>query len=263
MDDQSAALSSAFPPPPAFYKAYTTDATTALTNALSSGEPLPQDLAYLSPPPPPDAGAGADDPPATYRSLGHRWSTKDILPTLKALGIPELFSNASSDETGADPSYRVSELKQLTKSLLIKYLELVGVMGISPEQFPDRVEDIRIILINMHHLLNEYRPHQARESLIIMMEEQLERKNAQIEKTKRACEHMESVLSSLDTMISARAAKHGLEVKEPQSVEGNGMRNIDSFRSICQDSSGTESKLLKQSRKERDLLVWSALAPKM
>ncbi|KAK9432417.1 MED7 protein-domain-containing protein [Lipomyces doorenjongii] len=259
MDDQSAALSSAFPPPPAFYKAYTTEATTALANALASGEPLPQDLACLSPPSPPDAGAGPDDQPATYRSLGHRWSTRDILPTLTALGIPELLSNASSDETGADPSYRVSELKQLTKSLLIKYLELVGVMGISPEQFPDGVEDIRIILINMHHLLNEYRPHQARESLIIMMEEQLERKHAQIEKTKRACEHMESVLSSLDTMMSARAPNHRLEIKEAQSVEGDGMKNIDSLR---QESSGTESKLLKQS-KERDLLVWSALASNM
>ncbi|KAK9324350.1 MED7 protein-domain-containing protein [Lipomyces orientalis] len=254
MDDQSAALASAFPPPPGFYHAYTAEATRALGNAaLAQSEPLPPHLARLVPPPPPDAGTGPDDPPCTYRSLGHIWSTKDSLPTLSALGIPELFSNASSDEAGADPSYRVSELKQLTKSLLIKYLELVGVMGISPEQFPDRVEDIRIILINMHHLLNEYRPHQARESLIIMMEEQLERKQAQIETAKRACEHIESVLSS----ATAKSEMDSLEIKELYQVEYDGAKKIDSLLEKVQDSSGLDQ------AKERDLLIWSALAPKM
>ncbi|KAK9240677.1 MED7 protein-domain-containing protein [Lipomyces kononenkoae] len=251
MDDPSAALASAFPPPPSFYKAYTTDTTKALTNALVSGELLPHDLAGLLPPPPPDAGRGPDDPPATYRNLGHKWSTKDILPTLAELGIPELFSNASSDEAGADPSYRVSELKQLTKSLLIKYLELVGVMGISPEQFPERVEEIRIILINMHHLLNEYRPHQARESLIIMMEEQLERKTAQIAKAQNACENMQSVLFSLDAMTSANSIQHGLDIKVSQPVESEGTRNLDSIGRTSQQSS-----------KDRDLLVWDSLATK-
>ncbi|KAK9369984.1 MED7 protein-domain-containing protein [Lipomyces kononenkoae] len=257
MDDQSAALASAFPPPPSFYKAYTADATNALANALASSELPPNDLACLLPPSPPDAGSGPDDRPATYRSLGHKWSTKDILPTLKDLGIPELFSNASSDEAGSDPSYRVSELKQLTKSLIIKYLELVGVMGISPEQFPERVEEIRIILINMHHLLNEYRPHQARESLIIMMEEQLERKHAQISKAKHACEHMESVLASLDTITSADPTQNGSDIKESQSVEGERTRSIDSLRQNSHASS-----VLGKQAKDGDLLVWDALAPK-
>ncbi|KAK9246780.1 MED7 protein-domain-containing protein [Lipomyces tetrasporus] len=253
MDDQSAALASAFPPPPAFYHAYTSEATRALANARAQTEPLPPHLARLVPPPPPDAGTGPDDPPCTYRSLGHIWSTHDILPTLSALGIPELFSNASSDEAGADPSYRVSELKQLTKSLLIKYLELVGVMGISPEQFPDRVEDMRIILINMHHLLNEYRPHQARESLIIMMEEQLERKQAQIEQAKRACERIESVLSS----ATAKSEIDSLEIKESHPIEEDDTKKIDFLLQKFQDTSQLDQ------AKERDLLIWSALAPKM
>ncbi|KAK9456698.1 MED7 protein-domain-containing protein [Dipodascopsis uninucleata] len=199
-------LSSAFPLPPLFYQEYTTEAVQRLKDfeeSNDSSKAIPEDLAVLKPPLPPDAGAKAEDAAVTYRNLGHIWSTKDELPKLSAIGMRELFSQSQIDESENGMSNRVVELKKLTKSLLIKYLELLGVMGISPERFPEIVEEIRIILINMHHLLNEYHPHQARESLIIMMEEQLERKQVEIRESKAACERMESLLRSLDEYCSA------------------------------------------------------------
>ena len=42
-----------------------------------------------------------------------------------------------------------------------------------------------MLFINAHHLINQYRPHQARETLILMMEEQVERTRAQVDRVRR------------------------------------------------------------------------------
>lgn len=75
------------------------------------------------------------------------------------MNITQLYS--------AEPNQdRTVELRNLTKSALMNYLELVGIMGVDPAGWTEKVEDLRIIFINMHHLLNEYRPHQVTEPLL-------------------------------------------------------------------------------------------------
>jgi mediator of RNA polymerase II transcription subunit 7 len=61
------------------------------------------------------------------------------------------------------------------------------------------LEDLRNLFINAHHLLNLYRPHQARESLVLMMEEQLDRTREEIEKIDRTKELIENLLERLRT----------------------------------------------------------------
>lgn len=56
--------------------------------------------------------------------------------------------------------------------------------------------DIATLVANAHTLINEYRPHQARETLILMMEEQLERKKAEVEGVKRMKAKIEEALAS-------------------------------------------------------------------
>ena len=39
-----------------------------------------------------------------------------------------------------------------------------------------KIHDINLILININHLLNTYRPHQSRESLIMLLKNQIDYK---------------------------------------------------------------------------------------
>ena len=56
--------------------------------------------------------------------------------------------------------------------------DLLQVMVVTPENDdrPKKLEDVKLLFINMHHLINEYRPHQARETLNATLSKQKEDK---------------------------------------------------------------------------------------
>jgi mediator of RNA polymerase II transcription subunit 7 len=72
------------------------------------------------------------------------------------------------------------------------------VLATDPTNFQSKTDELRNLVMNAHQLINEYRPHQARESLIIMMEEQLEKKKAEIDSVKRMKEKVAGLLGNLD-----------------------------------------------------------------
>jgi len=73
---------------------------------------------------------------------------------LTEAGVTQLYSSEPNQD-------RTEELRNLVKSALLNYLELVGILGVDPAGWVEKIGDLRIIFINMHHLLNEYRPHQV------------------------------------------------------------------------------------------------------
>jgi len=88
-------------------------------------------------------------------------------------------------------------------------------MSINPEQYADKVQDLRTLFINFHHLLNEYRPHQARESLILMMQDQLDRSRAETEGIMKMKGEVEGILEGLAKIgLSDEVVQNGIGEKE-------------------------------------------------
>ncbi len=79
----------------------------------------------------------------------------------------------------------------------------------------EKIQDLRILFVNFHHLLNEYRPHQARESLIVMMQDQLEKIRAETKASRDITTKVKGVLGAL---AQAKLAEEEV-VKEKTEVE--------------------------------------------
>lgn len=172
-------ISSLYPPPPPYYRFFTEENVAAVqqwkesqedesTDAPATEVP-PGELRFLVPPPPP---AGPH-----YRNFGNIWSFEDKLPTLTEMGIRQLYPE---DDATILLQTKIGELHKLLDSLLLGFLELIAAVSIEPSKFYLKVEDLKILLININHILNLYRPHQLRESLIMLLRKQIEQKRAEI-----------------------------------------------------------------------------------
>jgi mediator of RNA polymerase II transcription subunit 7 len=83
-------------------------------------------------------------------------------------------------------------------SLLASFLSLVGILSANPELYQEKTQDIQTLMYNMHDLINQYRPHQARETLILLMEERVERMRREIRGIEDAKEKVRTVLQTLE-----------------------------------------------------------------
>lgn len=161
------------------------------------------------------------------------------LPSLQEQGIEQLYPEppAAGTEQNSQPSPPLNHayyLLKISKSLLLNFLEFTGILSVSPEQFESKVEDLRNLFINAHHLLNLYRPHQARESLIMMMEEQLNHSREEMRQMDKVKAEVESVLEQLQA--------EGSRV----SVTGS-------------EDDTDQAKALKEKADEHSRLIWDLL----
>ncbi|KAF3936928.1 hypothetical protein ABW19_dt0207276 [Dactylella cylindrospora] len=255
-DEQQRNTASAFPAPPQFYKNFTAENQAKLKELRGASSQnsedltqedasnaLPPELLCLIPPKAPTEGQ--------YRSFGDTWNIPDRLPTLKELNIPQLFPEPSDESYNID---RAQELRRLCKSLLLNYLELVGIMGVTPGEFEEKVYHLRIHMINIHQLINEYRPHQARETLISMMEEQLERSKQETEENRKACRKVRELMASLDSYnANGLISKSGDATPVESLKEGGKITN-----GVSIGVNGDTTKISAADQK-KDTASWDAL----
>ncbi|PBP18049.1 hypothetical protein BUE80_DR011068 [Diplocarpon rosae] len=225
---QPSSLATAFPHPPPFWKSFTPEnlsrisslrAAEAASFSTDHDAPqtlpqrllgLPSELRNLQPPEPPADGH--------YRCFGDPFWLDAPLPTLQDLSISQLYTPPSTPTTHGAHTSRAFTLKKIAKSLLLNFLELVGIMAINPELYAEKVEDIKTLFVNFHHLLNEYRPHQARESVILMMQDQLERSRKETRGIREMKERVERVLEGL-AALNGGLGGHEDAVRVEESVD--------------------------------------------
>jgi len=139
-----------------------------------------------------------------YNMFGNTFNTEEaIIRPLESQGFKRLYPLHFD---------RRRELKKLNLSLLANFLDLLDLLVQCPDSHrrAEKVEDLTLLFIHIHHLLNEFRPHQARETLRVMMELQ---RRQRIETANRFKKHLEKVHEILSQAIQ--------NLPEPMDVDSS------------------------------------------
>ncbi|XP_027697812.1 mediator of RNA polymerase II transcription subunit 7 [Vombatus ursinus] len=163
---------SALPPPPMQYIKEYTD------------ENIRKGLAPKPPPPIKDS----------YMMFGNQFQCDDlIIRPLESQGIERLHPMQFDHK---------KELRKLNMSILINFLDLLDILIRSPGSIKreEKLEDLKLLFVHVHHLINEYRPHQARETLRVMMEVQ---KRQRLETAERFQKHLERVIEMIQNCLAS------------------------------------------------------------
>ncbi len=138
----------------------------------------------------------------------------DSVPKPNESGIKEIFRKDSNSS-----DVHVQELKKLNRSLLFSYLELLEILLKNPtakilettehsmltevlapaDKFARELkeEQIHLLFINISYLLNLYRPHQAREQVIQILKDQLQRRKESTEQIRQVVQQSKEKLLQL------------------------------------------------------------------
>merc|ERR1712227_683180 len=112
-----------------------------------------------------------------------------IIRPLESQGVRRLYPMAY------DPK---REMKKINHSILVNFLDLLDILIRAPDspKRAEKLEDLRLLFIHMHHLINEFRPHQARETLRVMLELQQKQRLETAERFNSALENVHEMIAS-------------------------------------------------------------------
>lgn len=135
---------------------------------------------------------------------------------------------------------------------MTNFLDLLEILIKCPNSVErDRkLDDIQVLFINMHHLINEYRPHQAYETLKLMQELQYKERGEMREKFRKHYEAIEANLTSCLADISK-----GYEIPAELKIK------LDGLSALTGSQASKPIKTIRKSTpsrvEERDLTLCS------
>lgn len=119
----------------------------------------------------------------------------------------------------------------MNHSILVNFLDLIELLIKFPDspRRAEKIDDLTQLFVHIHHLINEFRPHQARETLRVMMELQ---KRQRLETAQRFQKHLEKVREIVKNAFAAlpdqSEANHKLLVPvELMGLEGGSGSDVD------------------------------------
>ncbi|KPM06767.1 mediator of RNA polymerase II transcription subunit 7-like protein [Sarcoptes scabiei] len=172
-DQQQPAISSFYPLPPMRYIKQFTE-----TNVRNRTIPIP--------PKPFSTGS--------YLMFGQNIVIDDtIIRSLESQGLRRLYPREFDHKR---------EMKKINASILVNFLDLIDVLIRCPDtqKREEKCNDLQLLFITMHHLINELRPHQARESIRVCLK--MQKKNRQ-ETSSKLMKQIERVQDMVRSSIEA------------------------------------------------------------
>lgn len=154
----------------------------------------------------------------TYSMFGNTFNNEDMIRSLESQGIRRLIPQHFD---------RRKELKKLNHSLFANFLDLIDLLIHHPDspRRAEKIEDLSLLFVHIHHLLNEFRPHQARETLRVLMEMQ---KRTRVETALRFQKHLEKVRELVKEAFAALPDIDEMNAQSVDAMDANGDSQTDS-----------------------------------
>ena len=168
-EEEQAAVGSAFPAPPPFYQTFTPENIDRLQKHLESEKGFSSTTFRTTEP---TIGTLPDiaSVPSAIRNLVPPPAPQD--GTYSLFGTVHTINPASTDVSSPPNQPR---LLHLIHQMLLKFLSITHILSIDPSNkfYAPAWDQLNALFTEMHQGINAWRPHQTRETLIEMMEDQI------------------------------------------------------------------------------------------
>ena len=120
-------------------------------------------------------------------------------------------------------------MRKLNHSVLVNFLDLIDLLIKCPESAKrdEKIEDINLLFIHMHHLINEFRPHQARETLRVMLMVQRRKRSQFTAKFKEQLQKVESIIQEAIENLPEVEVDDAMDTKDFKDCSETDMKSGD------------------------------------
>ena len=181
---------------------------------LASQFPLPplryiklyndQNIQNKSAPPPPNVMNGQ------FRMYGVNITMDDsIIRSLESNGLRRLYPREYDNK---------KEMKKINQSINVNFLDLIDILILCPDSSKreEKCNDLKLLFINFHHLINELRTHQARESIRVSILMQKKQTIETTEKLFKTSDHVVEMVEKASKNLNNRDVASILKETDPQ-----------------------------------------------